>query len=332
MDAPQQKKSVCFRELPVTHGPYTITRFLGSGGQGEVYEAYGPSDGADSAHRPLALKVFPNTTSVSARHSVRDQWELGRLCHHPHIAEMYGRGGVNGMPYIAMELAEGMDLDMILRHSGQTLPPTAVIEVGLCVAEALEYLHNLCDESGQPLSVIYQDVKPGNIIVGPHGTLKLVDFGVTRFRGRLGGPTAGQTEGTLPFYSPEQATARTADLRSDIFTFGSLLYTLLTGCSPFAHKEPSMWVILCNIARCNARGPREVRQRSVTDFCPELWPVINQCHQRSPRDRPQNMAEVHGLLLGLLSPHGRDESRGVFRRWAERTIAPLLQVRDNNAA
>ncbi len=325
-----QQKPRWVQEYPTTRGAFRITRFLGSGGEGEVYEARRvENESASQAGDRFALKVFPGVRAP-VQHSFRNHWALGRLCRHPNIVRTHGCGEIDGTPYIAMELVEGVDLGTILEQTRKTPPPSATIEIALCLCEALEYLHDLHDEQGAWLSVIYRDLKPENVLVDFRGAIKLVDFGVTQFLGRKGGVGFGRTEGTPTFVSPEQALGGTQDARSDVFTFGSLLYTLLVGVAPFVGKETSVRAVFNNTVGCEEPAARAERQQRVEEIAEPFWSVIDRCHKLSSFERPRSMAEVREMLLGIVRPYGRHAARLSLQRWAGQAIPPLMN--NQNAA
>jgi len=212
-------------------GPYEILSPLGAGGMGEVYRA------RDSKlKREVALKVLPDDFANDPERMARFQREAEVLAalNHPNIAAIYGLEG----NALVMELVEGEDL-----HG--PLPVEIALQHARQMADALEYAH----EKG----IIHRDLKPANVKVTPEGVVKVLDFGLAKAIEDPGPPsdpassptlTLGATRmgvimGTAAYMSPEQASGKTADRRSDIWSFGAVLYEMLAGKRAFAGESVS---------------------------------------------------------------------------------------------
>src|SRR5262245_4107754 len=207
-------------------GSYEITALLGKGGMGEVYRARDTK-----LKREVAIKVLPETFVDNLERITRFQREAEVLAslNHPNIAHIYGVEE----HALAMELVEGETL-------AGPLPLETAIHYAKQIAEALEYAHDR--------GVIHRDLKPANIKVTPEGVVKLLDFGLAKAAEDPGEPlnasnsptlTLGVTNvgvilGTAAYMSPEQAGGKTADRRSDIWSFGAVLYEMLSGKQAFS--------------------------------------------------------------------------------------------------
>jgi tetratricopeptide (TPR) repeat protein len=216
--------------MPVTAiGRFRIIRLLGRGGMGEVYLADDPL-----LNRSVALKVLtPDIADDPERRAFfqREATSAAAL-NHPNICTIFEVGEADGRPYIAMESIEGRTLSSLL--AGGPLAIDTVIGIALQVASALE--------QAQDRHVVHRDLKSANIMITPKGAVKVLDFGLAK---RVeSGPVAGQQTtrwvsnaeivfGTLPYMSPEQALGRAVDHRSDLFSFGTILYEALAGRMPF---------------------------------------------------------------------------------------------------
>jgi eukaryotic-like serine/threonine-protein kinase len=220
-------------------GPYVIEGVLGTGGMGEVYRARDTKLG-----RRVALKVLPDALSDDPERRARFQREAQVLAalNHPHIAAIYGFEDRDARDAIALELVEGSTLAE--RLASGALPPDEAIAIGQQIVDALDAAHDL--------GIVHRDLKPSNIKIKPDGTVKVLDFGLARFssapddvRGNAGvaPPTdvvasaAGALLGTAAYMSPEQATGRAADVRSDVWAFGCVFYEMLTGTRPFPGED-----------------------------------------------------------------------------------------------
>ena len=225
---------------PATHltpsaqlGPYTISRLIGRGGMGEVYLA-------DDARldRQVALKVLPVDVARDASRRARFEREArsaARLTH-PNICTIHEVGEADGRPFIAMEYVDGVSLKE--RLTGPALTVTEVLAIGIQIADAL-------NEARQK-QIVHRDLKPANILLTARGRIKVLDFGLAKQLSDHGAEsrvtTEGLTEagvvlGTAAYMSPEQALGREVDHRSDIFSFGVVLYELLTGRRPFDRQS-----------------------------------------------------------------------------------------------
>jgi serine/threonine-protein kinase len=214
-------------------GPYEIVSVLGAGGMGEVYRARDTR-----LQRDVAIKTLPSIVAADADRLSRFEREARLLAslHHPNIAAVYGLEESGEVRGLVMELVEGQTLADLVQRSPRGLPTAQALAIARQITEALEAAH----EHG----VVHRDLKPGNIMVSENGTVKVLDFGLakalgTEFSGGSGlvdSPTAtsadteaGVVLGTAAYMSPEQARGQAVDKRSDIFSFGAVLYETITG-------------------------------------------------------------------------------------------------------
>ena len=221
-------------------GAYEILAAIGAGGMGEVYRARDMKLG-----REVAIKVLPEEFTQHPQKLARFEREARLLAalNHPGIATLHGFEKAKGMPFLVMELVEGETLAE--RIARGPLPVTEALTLSQQIADALEAAH----EKG----VIHRDLKPANIKVNPEGHVKVLDFGLAKaFADEVpeselsASPTlsrdatkAGVILGTAAYMSPEQAKGKTVDKRTDIFSFGIVLYEMLTGKRAFAGEDVS---------------------------------------------------------------------------------------------
>ena len=221
-------------------GPYEILSPLGAGGMGEVYRARDTR-----LDRDVAIKILPDSMTRDTDRIARFEREAKLLAqlNHPHIGAIHGFETAEARKFLVLEFVEGETLAQRLRVGA--LPVDEALEVSKQIAEALEAAH----EKG----IVHRDLKPGNVMVRPDGTVKVLDFGLARAMAedstsatpmpdsptitspvRAYSPTIpGVIMGTAGYMSPEQARGKPVDKRSDIFSFGCLLYETLTGVQPF---------------------------------------------------------------------------------------------------
>ena len=211
---------------PKRIGRYEVIDELGRGAMGAVYKARDPNLG-----RAVAVKVIltanltPQALEDYKKRFYREAEAAGRMMH-PGVVTIHdmGEDSATGQPFLVMEFIEGKPLESLLDASPTGLPLEQALEVGLQVAEALDYAHKR--------GVIHRDIKPANIMVTNDGRAKIADFGIAKMEGANLTQT-GQLVGTPAFMSPEQFSGGGIDARSDIFSLGAVLYEMFTGMMPF---------------------------------------------------------------------------------------------------
>jgi serine/threonine protein kinase len=217
-------------------GRYRVVRRLGVGGMAEVFLAY--QLGAGGIERKVALKrPLPQLAHEPAFVDLfLDEARISTQLQHPNIAQVYEVGeGEDGF-FLAMEFVDGEALRAILRllrERGDTVPPPIALTLAGGVLRALAHAHSRCDDDGQSLGVVHRDVTPGNVMVTRDGVVKLLDFGIARAATQAHTTRAGVVRGTLAYMSPEHATGKPVDSRSDLYAVATLLYEMLTGRKAF---------------------------------------------------------------------------------------------------
>ena len=201
-------------------GRYELLGELGRGAMGVVYKARDPKIDRLVALKVIASAVGLPPTEIPHRRErfQREARAAGRLAH-PNIVTVYDVGEDQGRDYLVMEFMEGEPLDHLLR-TRRPLPLDEVLAIGEQVAQALDYAH--------APSIIHRDIKPANLLLSRDGLATVTDFGIARIAGAETTQT-GQSLGTPSYMSPEQISGLTLDGRSDIFSFGAVLYELLSG-------------------------------------------------------------------------------------------------------
>jgi serine/threonine protein kinase/Tol biopolymer transport system component len=221
-------------------GPYEILSPLGAGGMGEVYRARDPRLGRD-----VAVKVLPEAFANDAERMARFQREAQVLAalNHPNIASIYGLEESGGVRALVMELVEGPTLAD--RIAGAPLPLDETLHIAKQIVEALEAAHDK--------NIVHRDLKPANVKVTPEGAVKVLDFGLAKAAGEptaSGDPSnsptltgaatqAGMFVGTAAYMAPEQARGHAVDRRADIWSFGVVLFEMLSGQRAFTGETIS---------------------------------------------------------------------------------------------
>ncbi len=260
-------------------GPYEILAPIGAGGMGEVYRAKDPRLG-----REVAIKVLPASFSADADRLRRFEQEAkaAGVLNHPNITAVYDIGAVDGSPYVVQELLEGDTLRSTL--AGGKLSTRRATDYAMQIAHGLAAAH----EKG----IVHRDLKPENLFVTRDGRVKILDFGLaklTQTEGNVSSATNLPTEtkgtepgvvlGTLGYMSPEQVRGKPADARSDIFSFGAILYEMLSGKRAF-HGDSAADTM-------SAILKEDPPDLSVTNqsISPGLERIVRHCLEKNPEQR-----------------------------------------------
>ena len=284
-------------------GPYEIVAPIGAGGMGEVYRARDTRLG-----REVAIKALPDAFARDKERRARFEREarlLGAL-NHPNLATLYGIEESEGALYLVLELIEGEGLDQKL--AGGPLPFDEALGTASQIAAGLEAAHGI--------GIIHRDLKPANVKVRPDGTVKVLDFGLARTidptgsdatnaaTATSGGTQSGVVLGTAPYMSPEQARGKPLDRRTDVFSFGCVLYECLTGQRAFRGQTVSdtMAAVLTVEPDWTAPG---------ADVPPRLTALLRRCLQKDPARRLRDIGDAQA---GDRGDPGRGERRPVACR------------------
>jgi serine/threonine protein kinase/Tol biopolymer transport system component len=284
-------------------GPYEIVASLGAGGMGEVYKAKDTR-----LDRLVAVKVLPEQLAKDPDLLARFDREAKSVAalNHPNILALHDFGRQGDLAYAVMELLEGESLRARLAQG--SLPPRKAVEVAIQLARGLSAAH----EKG----VVHRDLKPENLWLTNDGRLKILDFGLAKQVFRSEGPmhsqlateafgsgSAGSTErgvvlGTVGYMSPEQVRGESVDARTDIFSFGAVLYEMLTGSRAFARNSATE--TLAAILRDDPPEP-ESTGRSIPSG---LQRIIHHCLEKNPSQRFRSAHDVAFALENLSSGSG----------------------------
>jgi len=284
---------------------YTILEELGAGGMGVVYRAV---DG--QLKREVALKVLPKEVEGRQNRLQRFQREAQALAalNHPNIVTIYSVDDADGVPFLTMELVDGKCLHELMQPRG--LPLSKIFQIAIPIADALSKAH----EKG----VIHRDLKPANIMIDCDGRTKVLDFGIAKLiRGDSspGTSTTASTEtltgeaqlvGTLPYIAPEQIDGHSADTRSDLFSFGVVLYEMATGGRPFVADTTG--ALIAKIMRDVPPDVDTIRR----DLPHHFGRIARRCLEKDPERRYQHAKDVRNDMIDLrreLESVSSDDSR-----------------------
>ena len=316
-------------EAGAQFGKYRIVRKLGEGAFGAVYEAVLP--GPMGFAKRLAIKklrsylVAEDPTFVQ---SMVNEARIGGLLHHDNIVDVVEFDQVGENYYIAMEYVDGLTLTevvQICRQKQTLLPRFATLKFAVDVCRGLHYAHEFRGADGEPLNLVHRDLKPSNIIVNDSGTAKVLDFGIAKAASNLFNTTASAiSKGTPRYMSPEQISCEgPLDRRSDIFSFGAVLFEMVTGRVLFDSES------LPGLALKIVGGLPERELDEAEAAFPGTRVILERALQKDPTDRFQSAQEMAGTLmeLGQAYPPQADMGEVIKRLLPARDLSRSVSIK-----
>lgn len=286
-------------------GRYELLRRIAEGGMGEIYLAR--QRGAGGFEKSLIIKtILPHlANSEEFIEKFLDEGRTVVQLVHGNIVPVFDMGEEDGEYFIAMEYIPGRDLRDIqkrLAKISKTMPVELAIYIVSEFCKGLDYAHRKVDEDGDSLEIVHRDVSPSNILISKEGEVKLIDFGIARATSRLGKTVTGRIQGKFCYMSPEQASGKFLDGRSDLFSTGVVLYELLTGHRPFEGESDLESLDL--VRRCEFDLPSTFNH----EVDEEIDAIVLKALSKDMQDRYENVDEFQGALLQCLYSQGRGPS------------------------
>ena len=289
-------------DLPHQYGNYELLERIATGGMAEVYLAR--AFGVEGFEKRLVIKRILPSLATSDRFVSMfiQEAKICSLLTHPNVVHVFDLGKVDKSHYIAMEYIHGRDLTRTvrkLRAQGKKLPLRFAVYIVACMARGLSYAHCRNAPDGSSLGIVHRDISPHNIMLSFEGQVKVLDFGIARVEGTVAGGTEAQPGGgKFAYMSPEQASGKSVDSRTDVFACGIVLYELLVNHRLFQHPDPEEK--LRRVVEAEVADPRP----EAPEVSDRLWEILQKTLARDPDQRYQTAAALEEDLRALLFDEG----------------------------
>lgn len=262
-------------------GPYHVERLIGRGGMGSVYKGLHTKTG-----EPVAIKVIATGIANQPRFRRRFAAEIDalKLLRHQNIVSLIGYGEERGLLFYSMEYVAGQSVHELLRSRSKVSWQEAV-QIGIETTSALKHAHNI--------GIIHRDLKPANLMLDGEGRVKLTDFGIAKLYGSTDETAVGAVVGTADYMPPEQAEGKTVTTRSDLYSLGCVMFSLLTGRPPYVGK--SVPEVLYAVRYSPLPNLRDL----AGEVPNELVEIIHQLLEKDPQKRPPTALVVGNRLKAV---------------------------------
>ncbi len=310
-------------------GKYLLLDKMAVGGMAELFRAM--ITGAEGFEKLVAIKkILPHmATQEEFVEAFIDEAKLAALLHHQNIVQIYDFGCLDSTYFIAMEYLFGKDLRAISQKCSKEDRPLSLDDnlfIFSQVCAGLDYAHKLKDYQGKPLNIIHRDISPPNILVTYEGSIKIVDFGIAKAATQTTMTQIGMVKGKIAYMSPEQASGKVIDHRSDIFSCGILLYEMVTGKRMF---EGDTLHILSQVKDCIFEQPEKARSNLPDD----LYDILHRALQKDPGDRYQSCKEMAAdveecMYKNAMHPTTQGIAKDLKELFAEEIAAEEMTMRE----
>jgi serine/threonine protein kinase len=304
---------------PIPLGSGTVVGLLGSGGMARVYKIWN-----EKLEVFRAVKILIPTQQGDLKNRFETEAKITAKLRHPNIVEIYSVGDWNGLPFLEMELIDGASLENMIGRIGK-LPPSVCSSIAIFVARALTYAHNqeflLYGKNYH--GIIHRDLKPANIMISKHGDLRLMDFGIARPTEASLHTVEGNIVGTMQYLSPEQLDGVDVDSRADVYSFGAILYEMVTGTKTFPQNT------ITNLMK--KKITNEYRKFDDFDFTvPQgLAKAASKCLQIDKEKRYPNAADLLAELENIHASLSSDDPETVLKSYLENPSSISSKVKSS---
>lgn len=282
-------------------GRYELRQRIAKGGMGEIFLA--KMHGAAGFEKNVIIKtILPHLAEEPEFvDKFLDEGRIVVQLLHGNIVPVFDMGEQDGEYFIAMEYVPGRDLREIIKRldvAGDTFPVDLALYMVSEASKGLDYAHRKVGEDGVSLGLIHRDISPSNLLVSSEGEVKIIDFGIARAAGRLSKTVSGRIQGKFCYMSPEQASGKSLDARSDIFSLGATLYEMLTGHRPF--EGDSDLESLAKVRKCQFEPPSSLNET----VPPEVDAIVAKALAEDPDDRYTTAEKLQVDILQYLYSTG----------------------------
>jgi TonB family protein len=303
-------------------GQYVLLEKIATGGMAEVWKAR--MRGMEGFQKIVAIKkILPHLSdNQEFIEMFVDEAKLAAQLNHNNIIHIYDLGKIASSYYIAMEYVDGHDLKTILKRAqerDQPVGPELALFVASKVAAALDYAHRRRDFEQKEMGLVHRDVSPQNVLISQEGDIKLCDFGIAKAASKASHTQAGALKGKLQYMSPEQASGKPIDRRSDIFALATVLYEMLTGKKLFTGENEIS--ILDQVREARVTPPSKVNDEVTAD----IDRVVMKALQKDPEQRYQTAGEfardIDSILYNMKpTPTSADLAIYMHRLWSAEPV------------
>ncbi|HUB09378.1 MAG TPA: serine/threonine-protein kinase, partial [Myxococcales bacterium] len=284
----------------IQFGRYLLLRKIAAGGMAEIFLA--KQTGPGHFERSLVIKrILPHLAQDPKFVGMfLDEAALAAQLSHPHIAQLFDFGEVDGAYYLALELVRGPDLAAVIDASqrlGHPPPVEISVRIATQMLEALQYAHGAADEQGKPLNLVHRDISPQNVLVSATGAVKLIDFGIAKATSAMQHTETGMVKGKFTYMAPEQLRGKPLDGRCDQYAAALVLYEMLTLQLALQGEGPAA---IANALEARIRPIEELRP----DLPADLVAALARALRRDREERFRDCAEFGAALEAVLASKG----------------------------
>lgn len=307
-------------------GRYELFFRIGMGGMASVY--LGRIGGEVDFERWVAIKqIHEHLAEEEAFRSMfLDEARVAAQMSHPNLVQVTDVGIEDGRPFIVMEYVRGETLAQILKRChrrGRRIPLTVAARIIACACEGLHHAHELRDADGTPKGLVHRDLSPHNVLISYEGGVKVADFGIAKAQGRSTHTRTGIVKGKPQYMSPEQATAKAVDRRSDVFSLGILLFEATLNRRLF--KEDSEYRTFFRITKGDVPPPRSVERT----YPVQLERVVMRALAVKPADRQQTARDLQIDIERALSAIGESVTSADIEAFMGTLFADRIRAHEN---